>query len=144
MILKNHNLESSDMKKTGKKLPPLSEAQMEIMREVWKRDEVTVTDVWTSLQRQRGVARNTVHTLMERLTQKGWLKRRFEGQTHYYSAASSRIDTMRDVVNRLVDTAFEGSAEGLVLTLFDGRMLTAAEASRIRALIEHATEEGEQ
>lgn len=131
------------MKKSGKKLPPLSDVQMEIMRVVWKWEEVTVTQVWEVLESQRGVARNTVHTLMERLAQKGWLRRRIAGQTHHFSAVSTRAKTMRDVVNRLVDTAFEGSAESLVLTLLQGRALTVGEANRIRDLIEQSTKEGE-
>ena len=30
-------------------LPPLSEAQMEIMNVIWERGEATVADVWKSL-----------------------------------------------------------------------------------------------
>ena len=73
--------------------PALSEAQLEIMQIVWQGDEVTVTVVWSELAKRRAVARNTVLTLMDRLEKKGWLKRRAEGQTHYYRAASSRCST---------------------------------------------------
>jgi predicted transcriptional regulator len=42
------------------------------------------------------------------------------------------------MVDRLVETAFEGSAEGLVLALLEGRGLSQSEAKRIRALIDEA------
>ena len=42
----------------------------------------------------------------------------------------------RQLVSRLVDTVFSGSAEGLVLALLDGRGLTPEEATRIRKRIE--------
>ena len=129
------------MTKQNKGRPALSEVQMEIMQEVWTGKEVTVTQVWEALERKRGVARNTVHTLIERLTRKGWLKRRIEGQTHYFSATSTRTRTLKDVVNRLVDTAFAGSAEGLVLALLQGRELSAAEIDRIREMIEQSRKE---
>src|SRR5437763_6354749 len=116
--------------------PPLSEAQLEIMQVVWEGGEVTVTDVWNVLARRRPVARNTVLTLMDRLEKKGWLKRRADGQTHYYSAAAPRAATLRRVVERLVDAAFAGSAEGLVLALLEGRGVSAEEARRIRQLID--------
>ena len=45
---------------------------------------------------------------------------------------------MTHVVNRLVETAFNGSAEGLVMALLDGQDLDADEAQRIRALIDRA------
>lgn len=43
-------------------LPPLSEAQMEIMNVVWDRVEVTAADVWKALASRRKLARNSVLT----------------------------------------------------------------------------------
>ena len=43
-------------------LPPLSEAQLEIMNIVWDRGKATVRDVWRALARRRPLARNTVST----------------------------------------------------------------------------------
>ena len=54
-------------------LPPLSEAQMEIMNVVWNRGEATVADVWKALGSRRKVARSTVLTMLVRLQEKGWL-----------------------------------------------------------------------
>jgi BlaI family transcriptional regulator, penicillinase repressor len=44
------------------------------------------------------------------------------------------------MVRRLLDSAFGGSAEGLVLALLDGRGLTTAESKRIRVTIQRAEE----
>jgi BlaI family transcriptional regulator, penicillinase repressor len=120
------------------KLPALSEAQLEIMHVVWGGGEVTVTDVWNVLSKRRQVTRNTVLTLMDRLEKKGWLNRRAEGQAHHYTAAAPRARTLGRVVQRLVDAAFAGSAEGLVLALLEGRGVTDAEARRIRQLVDTA------
>ncbi len=131
-------------KPQGHELPALSEAQLEIMQVVWARGEATVTDVWATLSGRRAVARNTVLTLMDRLEKKGWLRRRAEGQTHYYSAASPRAATLGGVVRRLVDAAFAGSAEGLVLALLEGRGVSDEEARRIRRLIDDARRRGKK
>ena len=125
-------------------LPALSEAQLEIMQVVWDGGEVTVTDVWTVLAGRRQVARNTVLTLMDRLEKKGWLTRRSDGQTHYYTAAAPRTATLNQVVHRLVDAAFAGSAEALVLALLEGRGVSADEAKRIRKLIDKARGRGKK
>lgn len=119
-------------------LPALSEAQLEIMGVVWSRGEATVAEVWAALRGRRGVARNTVQTLMARLEERGWLLRRDEGRGVRYRAARPREATLGAMVRRLVDTAFEGSAEGLVLALLDGRGVSEAEAGRIRAMIDRA------
>jgi predicted transcriptional regulator len=132
------------MAKPNDELPALSEAQLEIMNVVWDGGEVTVTDVWNVLAGRRPVARNTVLTLMDRLEKKGWLKRRADGQVHYYTAAAPRADTLGRVVHRLVDAAFAGSADALVLALLEGRGVSAEEARRIRKLIDTAQRKGKQ
>jgi predicted transcriptional regulator len=125
-------------KRSSDQLPALSEAQLEIMQIVWDRPEATVTDVWNVLSGRRLVARNTILTLMERLARKGWLTRRADGQTHYYAAAVPRAATLGNVVQRLVNSAFAGSAEALVLALLEGRGVSDDEARRIRQLIDAA------
>jgi predicted transcriptional regulator len=128
----------------SKELPALSEAQLEIMHVVWEGGEVTVTDVWNVLAGRRPVARNTVLTLMDRLEKKGWLKRRPAGQTHYYTAATPRSAALGQVVHRLVDAAFAGSADALVLALLEGRGVSDEEAERIRQLIDQARARGKK
>jgi BlaI family transcriptional regulator, penicillinase repressor len=127
------------MAKTGTRpLPALSETQLEIMHIIWSQDEATVTDVWDVLAKRRAVMRNTILTLMDRLAKKGWLERRSDGQTHRYKATVSRAATLGGVVHRLVDAAFAGSADELVLALLEGRGVSEAEAARIRILIAKA------
>lgn len=119
-------------------LAPLSDAQIEIMDLVWERSETTVTDLWKALSARRAIARTTVLTMMDRLVKKGWLKRRPVDREHVYSAARSREVTLGGLVQRLVDTAFAGSAENLVVALLDGRGVTEEEAKRIRKLIDQS------
>ena len=121
-------------------LPPLSDAQLEIMRVVWDRGEVAVGEVWEALSQQRPIARNTVQTVITRLAQKGWLKHRKQGRAFLFRAAAPRDATLRGMVRRLVDTVFSGSAEGLVLAMLEGRGLSREEADRIRKLIDNARE----
>jgi BlaI family penicillinase repressor len=122
---------------------PLSTAQLEIMSVVWERGETTVGEVWKELAVRRKVARNTVLTLMTRLEQKGWLRLRGDGNTNLYRAAASREDTIGGMLGQLVDTAFGGSVEGLVLTLISSRGVSKDEAARIRTMIGQA-ERGKQ
>ncbi len=121
--------------------PPLSEAQLEIMTLVWEHGEVTVADVWRALSRRRTVARNTIQTMIVRLEEKGWLHCQSEGHAFRYRAAVPREAVQGMMVRRLLDSAFGGSAEGLVLALLEGRGISRAEAQRVRALIERAEEE---
>jgi predicted transcriptional regulator len=119
---------------------PLSEAQLEIMNLVWDREEVTVAEVWKTLSARRAVARNTVQTMMARLEEKGWLHCQTQEHAFRYRAAIPREAVQGMLVRRLLDSAFGGSAEGLVMALLHGRGISTAEARRVRALIERAEE----
>jgi BlaI family penicillinase repressor len=116
----------------------LSEAQLEIMSVVWDREEVSVSEIWEVLSARRPLARNTVQTMVTRLEEKGWIRHRTLGKTFLYSAVVSREETLGSMVDQLVETAFDGSAEGLVLALLEGRGLSPGEAKRIRAMIDEA------
>ena len=48
---------------------------------------------------------------------------------------------LRGIVNQLLDSAFGGSASGLVMALLENRRLSAEEAERIRKMIDDAQEE---
>jgi predicted transcriptional regulator len=118
--------------------PPLSEAQLELMNVVWDRGEVTVADVWKAVASRRKVSRNTVLTMLTRLEEKGWLSRDEEGHAFRYRATVPREVTLGTMIGRLVDTAFGGSAEGLVMALLHGRGISRQEARRIRTMISRA------
>lgn len=117
------------------KLPTLSETQWEIMTIIWDRGECPVADVWKVLEARRGVSRNTVQTLIVRLEEKGWLSHREENGGFVYAPTVSREESQQSSVQRLIETVFDGSPEGLVLSLLNGGSLSKSEADRIRQLI---------
>ena len=117
-------------------LPPLSESQLEIMNYVWDNGEVTVGQVWNELAARRKVSRNTIQTLIVRLRDKGWLRERIDGAVYWYRATKKRAGTQKQMVKKLLETAFAGSSEGLVMALLDSQRLSRDEADRIRELID--------
>ncbi len=125
-------------------LPPLTEFQAEILAIIWDQGETTVSAVWEELRRRRKVARNTVHTMMTRLAEKGWLSQRVVGNTHLFEAAVPRRKAQRLLAGRMVDSLFKGSTERLVMTLLEDRTLDPEEAERIRAMLDDARKDSHQ
>jgi predicted transcriptional regulator len=123
----------------NKSLPPLSEAQLEIMNIVWDRGETTVGQVWAELSQRRPLIRNTVHTMVVRLEEKGWLQHRAKGNTFYYRATQPGRTARKRMLRRLLETAFHGSTEGLLLAILEDQPLSNDEAARVRSLIDQAT-----
>lgn len=126
------------MKSPSPNRPRLSDSQFEILRIVWQRDEITVSEVWQAVAANRPVARNTVLTVMDRLVKRGWLAKRTIGNTDLYRAAVSEQATLGDMLKRFVDSVFGGSADSLVVALLEGQDLSPAEARRIRQRIDEA------
>jgi predicted transcriptional regulator len=119
-------------------LPPLSDAQLEIMNLIWDHPNTTVGKIWKALAKRRPISRATVSTMVTRLEEKGWLRHQITGGTFLFSATRPREKVLRRLVHRLVDAAFQGSAEGLVLTLLEGGRLSSNEVERIKAMLEKA------
>lgn len=119
-------------------LPPLSEAQLEIVNIIWDLGTATVGQVLKVLSKRRPISRNTVSTMVTRLEEKGWLRHRVVEGTFLYSATHPREKVLPRMVHRLIDAAFHGSAEGLVLTLLEGGRLSADEVERIKIILEKA------
>ena len=126
------------MGKRRLKLPPLSEAQQEIMDIVWELGELSASDVRGILEQRRQVARNTVRTLMERMEEKGWLKHRVDGRTYLYQAAHPQESTIGQKVVEVLDNVCGGSPESLMAALLDYRGLSTNELDRIRNLLKNA------
>ena len=122
----------------NKDLPKLSEAQLEVMNAVWELKECTVLEVLDQLRQRRDIARNTVQTTMARLDEKGWLVHHDVGGKFMYRASVPREQVQRETIDGVVQSMFDGSAEGLVLALLQNRSLSRSEATRIRKMIQEA------
>lgn len=128
-------------KQAKSELPPLSDAQLEIMQIVWAQESATVTQVWQALCLQREVARNTVLTVIDRLVKRGWLSKTADGNAFLYSATVDQKKTMGQVVRKMVETAFLGAADEMIVALLDGRGVSDEEAARINKLIKAKRQE---
>lgn len=119
--------------------PKLSDSQLELMDILWDMGEASVTDVWRALPRERQVARNTVMTVLVRLAEKGWLERRKQGSEFVYTPTVEREEALGGMISRLLDVAFGGSAEQLMLTLVNSRGISREEADRLRRIIDESS-----
>ncbi len=117
---------------------PLTESQREIMEIFWELGQATVSDIHGRIATRRDVARNTIHTLIVRLEERGWLQHVEPGRKFIYSAAKPRAKSLGVQVSHFVDRMFGGSPEQLVSALLEHRGLSKRELQNIREMIELA------
>ncbi len=78
--------------------------------------------------------------MIVRLEERGWLRCESNDRAFRYRPAVPREVARGMMVRRLLDSAFCGSAERLVLALLDGCKLSSEESKRILAMIQGAEE----
>jgi BlaI family transcriptional regulator, penicillinase repressor len=116
--------------------PKPTDAELAILRVLWRRGPSTVKDVRCELNRQRPTGYTTVLKLMQIMTEKGLVARETSGRAHVYQAVPSEEQTQKSLVGDLLDRAFGGSAQKLVMHALTTRRASPEELAEIRKLLE--------
>ncbi len=116
------------MKTASRTLTP---QELEIMKIVWRRGEVTGRDVFEALLEHRKIAYTTVMTMMKVLETKGHLAKRREDAVYVYRPTRSKRVVVRSMVREFLDRVFDGSAEPLLVHLLEDRKLSEAQLDEL-------------
>jgi BlaI family penicillinase repressor len=111
----------------------LTPLELEIMQVLWETGPANVQAVQRELKRE--LAYTTVQTMLSVLHRKSKVTRTLKDKAHIYSPAVSRSQVTGHAVSDLIDRLFGGSAEGLVMSLFEARHLTPAKLARLNKLV---------
>jgi predicted transcriptional regulator len=117
-------------------LPRPTDAELAILRVLWQRGPSTVRDVTDALQSERGTGYTTALKLMQIMTDKGLVERDDSQRTHVYRAVAAAEETQRQLVGDLLERAFGGSAQQLVLQALSSKKASRAELAEIRKLLD--------
>ncbi|MDH3711242.1 MAG: BlaI/MecI/CopY family transcriptional regulator [Cyclobacteriaceae bacterium] len=119
-----------------KKLPKPTEGELEILRIIWEQGPSTVRTVNDRLSTMKEVGYTTTLKIMQIMAEKGLLKRDTSGKTHIYHSSVSKQKTQQQLVDRLMEAAFGGSAMQLVMQALGNKPSTAEEIKEIRAFLD--------
>ena len=113
----------------------LGDLELQILNVLWERGPSTVREVLESLSTQPRPAYTTVLTMMRLMHEKGYLDRRERGRAHVYQARLREQRVKRGLLRDLVEGAFRGSAEAVVIRLLEDEDLSREDLDRIKKLI---------
>ena len=117
-------------------LPRPTDAELAILRVLWERGPSTVREVTEALQDERGTGYTTALKLLQIMTDKGLVRREDSQRTHIYEAVQPARETQRQLVCDLLDRAFGGSAQQLVMQALSATRASAEELKQIRKLLD--------
>lgn len=117
-------------------------AELDILRLLWKAKEATVRDINESLNKtsEKEIGYTTTLKIMQIMHEKGLVKRRKEGKTHFYTANIDEKETQNSLLDRLIDTAFSGSAMNMVVQALGHRKTSPEELEAIRKFLDQMEE----
>jgi predicted transcriptional regulator len=114
----------------------LTPLELEIMKVLWDAGSAPVQVVQERLAPRRRLAYNSVQTMLNVLHRKGKVRRELKARAYHYAPAVTRVEAVRAAVGDLIHRLFEGSAEGLVMSLVETRQLTPERLARLTAMLE--------
>jgi BlaI family transcriptional regulator, penicillinase repressor len=109
-----------------------TESELEILGILWEKGSGTVRDVHEVLEKSKDAGYTTTLKLMQIMHEKGLLKRDTSSKTHVYEAAISQESTQQQLLNKMIDTVFNGSASQLVLQALGNHRSSQEELDKIK------------
>ena len=117
-------------------LPEPTKSELEILQVVWQHGPSTVRFVNDQLnQQKREVQYTSTLKLMQIMSEKGLLRRDESNMKHIYRSAEEESKTKEFLLERFVNTMYNGSASNLMVQLLGNKKTSKKEIEAIKELI---------
>ena len=120
--------------RSGKPMP--TDRELAILHVLWEKGPSTVRHVHEKLSRKTGTGYTTTLKLMQLMAEKKLVVRDKSQRTHVYRPTISEEPTQRRLVGELLDRAFGGSAQKLMVRALSARKVSPRELAKIRQVLD--------
>lgn len=114
----------------------LGELELAVLNAVWERPGCTVRDIALIMSEQRGLARTTILTVMQRLHAKGFLRRRKVGGLFRYTATGEQGQVVSDLIGQFVHKVLGGSPAPFLAYLAETKELSEVQIAQLREIVD--------
>lgn len=119
-----------------------TEAELAILRVLWNRGPCTVREVTEALAGERGTGYTTALKLLQIMAEKGLVTRNESARSHVYEPSVPAETTQKHLVDDLLEKAFGGSAQKLVMQALSSKRASTEELAEIRRLLDQLEKRG--
>lgn len=113
-----------------------TDAELEILTVLWSRGPSTVREVHDTITRRRPARYTTILKLLQIMDEKGLVRRDQKQRAHIYASAQSREVTQRQLAGDLLQRAFNGSPQSLMLGALGARKTSREDLAELRRLLD--------
>ena len=123
------------------KRPNPTEAELDLLKVLWKHGPRTVRQIHDLLEDDPPRGYTTILKLMQIMAEKGLVKRDERQRAHVYSAAVSNAQVHGSYVKDLLARVFDNSTSKLIAQALAARPVSPEELARIRLLLDEMEKE---
>lgn len=109
-----------------------TESELEILQILWDKGEGTVREVHEILEKTKPVGYTSTLKLMQIMHEKKLLARDTSERTHIYRPLANKEKTQQQMVKKMIDNVFNGSAANLVMQALGHHKADAQEIEQIQ------------
>ena len=113
-----------------------TEKELKILQILWKKGPVAVKDVHESMGGDEQNGYTTILKLMQIMHEKGLVTRQKSGKLHLYKAVASQEHTLQFILDKMIQSVFQGSAMQLVISALGNRKSSKEELKEIKRYLE--------
>lgn len=113
-----------------------TKSELEILQVLWDKGPSTVRAVNDELLKQKDVNYTTTLKLMQIMADKGILKRDESQMKHVYHVAEEEEKTKDHLLDRFIDSVYQGSAGKLVMQLLGNKKASKEDLDDIRRMLD--------
>src|SRR5687768_18294917 len=113
-----------------------TEKELEILQILWEKGAIAVKDVQIFMGGDEQNGYTTILKLLQIMYEKGLVTRQKSGKLHLYQAVVSRENTTQQIVDKMIDTVFQGSAMQLVMSALGNNKSSKEELSEIKKYLD--------
>jgi BlaI family penicillinase repressor len=123
--------------------PQLTDLQLAVLRVLWDRGSATAAEITDALRASRGLAQQTIATILSRLERRGVVRHTARHRQYLYSAVVTEPEVRRGMLSELTDRVFEGDVAALVTQLLSAREISPGDLARVKTLLaDHEAKRG--
>lgn len=118
----------------------IGEAELEIMKVIWKADEaITSLDIGKEVE-EKGWKKTTIATFLARLVEKGALSAEKKGKLYYYTPLITEKEYRKSQTKNLIKTLYNGSVREFAVSFFEEQKFSDKDIEELRAIFEDKEE----
>ena len=121
--------------------PEPTESEVEILQILWQKGSATVREVHEVLETKKDVGYTTTLKLMQIMVEKGILDRDTTQRIHVYKPLIPQSSVENNLINKLRQKIFRGSASRLVIGALSSEPVTEEELEEIREFLDSYTKD---